>query len=229
MGLFGPVGMGGLGGVPGYGMQPLQSLPGMNIPYGYMGPDARPCGGYGGYDAATNEARRLMETSWNSVTTNNIHESYRGLNTSASMPDLPAISATRIIDQMQKLQAENQIAEIFEMRRQQTYEEGLRLEREAYRAQENRMKDISRAMADMELAKIQRQTYPETIFEKTGSSHFAYVEPSFKSRRPGWHETTYPGVGSKAGFSEQEFPSGYGIRTSIGMDKNGNLTFDVNY
>ena len=179
----------------------------------------RPCGGYGGYDAAANEARRLQDAAWNSVPTYNIHEPYKLPDISASLPDLPRTKST-----YERLHGSDPIYE------QPRGLDSIALERfgitpSMMRAVEELAKkeQMNKILQEIDIAQIQRQRGPLTVYEQTGDSHITHVKDK------GYHVTTYPGVGSKAGFSAEEFPSGYGIRTFIGMDKKGNLTFDTKY
>lgn len=215
----------------GMGTGPV-SLPGMNIPHGYIGPDARPCGGIGGYDAAANEAIRLRDAAWNSVPTHNIHEPYKLLDTSTSLPDL---AEARSIARMLQRDAERRSSDELMSTslpdsvaiRYNRYSSGMPQLMEAERDDARIMARILQREAErkasdelmVESAQIQRQRGPLTVFEQTGDSHISHVAGQ------GFHVTTQvPGIGKNYGLDQP--PS---FHTIVEVDKRGRLRFDSDY
>ncbi len=194
----------------GMGVGPV-SLPEMNIPYGYIGPDARPCGGIGGYDAAANEAMRLQDAAWNSVPTHNIHEPYRLPDTSASLPDLPRHKPYSFGDIVAKIVMEGQ-----ESKRR--YEENSMYEsmtREPYRMEVENTPSVT----DIIVAGIQRRRGLLTVYEQTGDSHISHV------RGQGFHVTTQvPGIGGDEGLDKA-----LAFHDYVQLDRKGLLRFNTDY
>lgn len=203
----------------GMGVGPV-SLPGMNMPYGYLGRDARPCGGISGYDAAANEGRRLQDAAWNSVPTYNIHEPYKLPDTSASLPDLSRHELPSF---------RNLVAEI--IRKDQ--ESSMRIAKSTMEYQESRRRydvgsmfkavatlaDANRAVADIIAAQIQRQRGSLTVYEQTGDSHISHVAGK------GYHVTTQvPRIGRDEGLDQS-----LAFHDYVMADRNGLLKFDSDY
>ncbi len=125
----------------------------------------RPCGGYGGYDAAANEARRLMEAGWNSPT--NLNDPFERVNTSAlnypferpryrepsSSLGVSAVDTFSYISNLMKEQARIQIESERELQRQQQERESFRkIQKELDRQREETFKAL--------VSSSQRETGP---------------------------------------------------------------------
>lgn len=202
-----PVNMIGMGIGPG-------SLPGMNIPHGYMGPGARPCGGIGGYDAAANEGRRLQDAAWDSVPTYNIHEPYKLPDTSASLPDLPRREPLSAMDSLLRVLAS-----------METPDRYLANKRRKRMSPEPLLSEIvvdqtgPAWIPEIESVPIARQRGPLTIYEQTGDSHISHVTGK------GFHVTTQvPGIGRDEGLEQ-----GLSFHTYVEPGRKGRLKFDSDY
>lgn len=195
----------------GMGIGPV-SLPGMNIPHGYIGPDARPCGGYGGFDAAVKESIRLQDAAWNSVTTNDIHETWRKpiadpLYFMPKIPKMPEIDYKPI-----RTQPENLIDQALDM-----FYGGREKRQQAEREHWEQIKPL--IFPEIVAAQIQRQRGPLTVYEQTGDSHISHV------RGKGYHVTTQvPGIGKDVGLDQT-----LSFHTYVELDRKGRLRFDSDY